>query len=175
MPASEIRLSLRALLLLTVLGWLSMISFDFFLHAGVLARLYLTKSPFLLPATTAFRLIPLGYLSFLILALLLAWLMTRLQMKGGWPGAVFGLQLGGAIWGAVVLGLFSISTAAPSLLLGWFVGQTIELSIGGAVIGSGLAGTSLRRLGVLVLVLLLIWVLLTIGLQALGLAPAVRA
>ncbi len=44
-----VRLSLRALILLTLLGWLSMIGFDFFLHAGLLARLYLTPSPFLLP------------------------------------------------------------------------------------------------------------------------------
>ena len=59
-----VRLSLRSLILLTLLGWLSMIGFDFFLHAGLLARLYLIPSPFLLPATTTFRLIPVGYLSF---------------------------------------------------------------------------------------------------------------
>src|SRR5512142_1084815 len=93
-----IRLSLRSLILLTLLGWLSMISFDFFLHAGLLARLYLTPSPFLLPATTAFRLIPVGYLSVLVLALILVWLMTRLQITMAWPGGVFGLQLGGAMW-----------------------------------------------------------------------------
>ncbi len=169
-----VRLSLRSLILLTLLGWLSMIGFDFFLHAGLLARLYLTPSPFLLPATSAFRLIPVGYLSFLILSLILVWLMTRLQITRAWPGGVFGLQLGGAMWGALVIGLFSISTAEPLLLLGWFVGQTVELAIGGAVIGSGLAGTSLRRLGLMVLALLIVWVLLTIGLQALGLAPAIR-
>jgi hypothetical protein len=110
-----VRLSLRSLILLTLLGWLSMIGFDFFLHAGLLARLYLTPSPFLRPATTAFRLIPVGYLSLLVLALILVWLMTRLQMKRAWSGAVFGLQLGGAMWGALVLGLLSISTAADFL------------------------------------------------------------
>ncbi len=167
--------SLRSLILLTLLGWLSMIGFDFFLHAGLLARLYLTPSPFLLPATSAFRLIPVGYLSFLVLALILVWLMTRLQIRRAWPGAVFGLQLGGAMWGALVLGLFSISTAEPLLLLGWFVGQTVELAIGGAVIGSGLAGTSLLRLGSMVLAGLIVWILLAIGLQVLGLAPAIRA
>ena len=83
-----VRLSLRALILLTLLGWLSMIGFDFFLHAGVLTRLYLTPSPFLLPATSAFRLIPVGYLSFLILALILVWLMTRLQITRAWPGCI---------------------------------------------------------------------------------------
>ena len=58
-----VHLSLRSLILLTLLGWLSMIGFDFFLRGGVLARLYLTPSPFLLPATSAFSLIPVGYLS----------------------------------------------------------------------------------------------------------------
>ena len=74
----------------------------------------------------------------------------------------------------VVLGLFSISTAEPLLLLGWCVGQSVEFAIGGAVIGSGLAGTSLRRLGLMVLALLIVWILLTIGLQTLGLAPAIH-
>ncbi len=79
------------------------------------------------------------------------------------------------MWGALLLGLFSISTADPLLLLGWFVGQTVEFAIGGAVIGSGLAGTSLMRLGLMVLALLIVWMLLTIGLQLLGLAPALHA
>ena len=42
------------------------------------------------PATSAFRLIPVGYLSFLILALVLVWLMTRLQIKRAWPGGISG-------------------------------------------------------------------------------------
>ena len=123
MHGPGVRLSLRSLILLTLLGWLSMIGFDFFLHAGLLARLYLTPSPFLLPATTAFRLLPLGYLSFLALALILLWLMRSLQIKRGWPGGVFGLQLGGAMWGAFVLGLFSISTADPSCCLAGLSGK----------------------------------------------------
>ncbi len=147
----------------------------FLLACWLLTRLYLAPSPFLRPATIAFRLIPVGYFSILALALILVWLMTRLQIKRAWPGAVFGLQLGGAIWGAFVLGIFSISTAEPLLLLGWFVGQTVELAIGGAVIGSGLAGTSLLRLGSMVLAGLIVWILLAIGLQVLGLAPAIRA
>ena len=78
------------------------------------------------------------------------------------------------MWGALVLGLFSISTAEPLLLLGWFVGQTVEMAIGGAVIRSGLAGTSLLRLGLMVVALLIALILLEIGLQALGLAPAIH-
>ena len=50
-----------------LLAWLAVIGFDLFLHAGVLAGIYSEPSPFLLPPEEAFRLIPLGYLSFLML------------------------------------------------------------------------------------------------------------
>lgn len=56
------------LALITLLSWLSMLGFDFFLNAGLLARLYLEPSPFLLPPAEAFRRIPIGYLSFLLTA-----------------------------------------------------------------------------------------------------------
>lgn len=72
-----------------------MISFGFLLHAGHLAGLYLQPSPFLVPPLTAFRLIPVGYLSFLLFAVLLVWLMLRLNLTGWRAGAIFGLKLGG--------------------------------------------------------------------------------
>ena len=103
-----------------VLALLAVIGFDLFLHAGVLASWYARPSPFLLPPEEAFRLIPLGYLSFLILIVLLIWLMLKLDLVGWRVGMVFGLKVGALIWGALTLGLLSISTASPSLLLGWF-------------------------------------------------------
>jgi hypothetical protein len=123
---------------------------------------------------TAFKLIPLGYLSFLPLTVLLVWLMTRLQLSGWHQGVFFGLKLGGLTWGAFVLGLLSISTASFSLLFGWFIGQTVELAIAGAVIGSGLAGMRLRRLFGMVTVFVLLSVTTLIILQSLGLIPATR-
>ena len=42
---------------------------------------------------------------------------------------VLGLQVGAFAWGALVLGLLSISTASIGLLAGWFIGQTIEAGI----------------------------------------------
>jgi hypothetical protein len=161
-------------LLLTFIAWLSMLGFDFLLHAGLLAGLYLQPSPFLLAPVTAFSLIPVGYLSFLLLAVLLVWLMIRLKLAGGRQGALFGLEVGGLIWGALVLGLLSISTASVSLLVGWFIGQTLELTIAGAIIGSGLAGTRLRRLFVVVIVLVLLSIVTTIILQSVGIVPATR-
>jgi hypothetical protein len=151
-----------------------MLGFDFLLHAGLFAGLYLQPSPFLLPPLTAFRLIPVGYLSFLLLAVLLAWLMIRLKLTGGRAGAIFGLELGSLTWGSFVLGLLSISTANIYLLMGWFIGQTLEMAVAGAVVGSGLAGVRLRRLFGVVIVFVLLSVITTIILQTLGVVPATR-
>ncbi|MHB1134535.1 MAG: hypothetical protein ACYC4L_19350 [Chloroflexota bacterium] len=164
----------RRLALLIALSWLAMLGFDFFLHAGLLAGLYLAPSPFLLPPLEAFRRIPLGYLSFLLLAILLVWLMVRLRLSGWRAGLIFGLQLGALTWGALVLGLLSIATADAPLLAGWLAGQTLELGLAGAVAGSGLAGTSFRRLLLLVLGFVFTAIVATVTLQTLGLAPAAR-
>lgn len=131
---------------LTLLAWWSMIGFDFFLHAGVLAPLYVSAKNFLLAPERAFALIPVGYLSFLGLAVLLIWLLAKLSLQGWRKGAIFGMQLGFLAWGSFVLGLYSISTASPLLLLGWFLGQTVELGLAGAVAGHGLAERKLGRL-----------------------------
>jgi len=163
--------SKRQIILLTLIAWLSMIGFDFFLHAGLLAKLYIQPSQFLLPAGTAFSLIPVGYVSFLLLAVALVWLMLRLKLDGWREGAIFGLQIGVLIWGSLMLGLLSISTASFPLLLGWFIGQTLELSLAGAIIGSGLAGTRLSRLFIIVIVIIVISVIITIILQSLGVVP----
>ena len=157
---------------LTLLAWLSMVGFDFFLHAVVLARLYIDPSPFLLPPDRAFLLIPVGYLSFLVLAILLIWLMARQGIQGWRQGMVFGLQLGALSWGAFALGLFSISTASPLLLVGWFLGQTAELGIAGVVAGRGFAVMRLGRLFVMVLAFVIGAFVIAIVLQNVGLAPA---
>ncbi|MGZ8481696.1 MAG: hypothetical protein ACXWWO_04475, partial [Candidatus Limnocylindria bacterium] len=59
-------------------------------------------------------------------------------------GALIAGAMGAVGWGAVMLGLWSISTADPALLLGWWVGQTVELAVGGCVIGAVLGGARLR-------------------------------
>jgi hypothetical protein len=141
---------------LTLLAWLSMIGFDFFLHAGVLAPLYAKESAFLLPPERAFALIPVGYLSFLGLAILLTWLMVKLNLQGWRKGAIFGTRLGFLAWGSLVLGLYSISTASPILLFGWFLGQTVELGFAGAVAGHGFAERKLGRLFLKVFIFVLI-------------------
>jgi hypothetical protein len=170
----ETKASSAHVALLILLSWLSMLGVDLPLHGGLLAKFYLQPGPFLLPPARAFQLIPLGYLSFLLLAVLLVWLMLTLKIQGWRSGLLFGLKVGALIWGALVLGLMSISTADLWLLLGWFLGQTCELAIAGMFAGSALGGTRLRRLFIMVVLLIFLSVLVTVVLQSIGLVPTIR-
>ena len=164
----------RRIALSILLGWLVMVGFDFFLHGGLLAGLYVQPDPFLLPLNQAIMLIPLGYLSFLFLTGTLVWLMVRLRIVGGREGALFGFKLSILEWGAVVLGLASISTARLPLLAGWFAGQVVEMALAGYFVGNALANHDLKRLFWNVILLIGLLVVATIVLQSLGIAPTVR-
>jgi hypothetical protein len=148
--------------------------FDLLLHAGLLAKLYVGTSPFLLQPEAAFRRIPLGYISFFVLALGLCWLFRRLGTRGVASGLGHGGTVGLVVWGAVALGLYSISTAELPLLVGWWIGQALELGLAGAVCGAASAGVSLKRIWALVALAVVGCVTGTIVLQTLGLAPAMR-
>lgn len=150
---------------LIVLGWLAMIGFDLFWHAGVVADLYGQPDPFLLAPERAFALIPVGYLSFLLLAVLLVWLAVRVGVDTARAGAAFGLKLGALTWGALLLGLYSIATAPPLLLAAWFAGQTVEMGLAGAVVGYGVAMPRLRGLFGRVLLLVFLLAVAAIVLQ----------
>jgi hypothetical protein len=128
---------------ITLLAWLSVVGFDFLLHASLLAPLYEIPSPFLLPPERAFVLIPIGYLSFIIFVILVVWLMVRLKITNWQAGLKFGLIFGALVWAALTISLISISTAPILLMVGWFVGQTIETGLAGLVIGAGLGAEKL--------------------------------
>jgi hypothetical protein len=168
-------ISTRRLVGLGLLSWLAVLGVDFFLHAGLLARLYAQPSPFLLPPADAFGRIPLGYLSALLLVTLLLWLMLRLGLSGWRQGVIFGLQLGAFLGASLVLGLHSISTAELGMLLAWAIGQALEMGLAGAVLGSGLAGQRLRTIFVRVLALVLLLVVVTVALQNIGPAPTAQS
>lgn len=164
----------RRLIQVTVLAWVAMLGVDALLHVGVLAGVYATPNPFLLDPDQAFGRIPLSYAAFLLQAMLLTWLCGRLDIRRGAHGVRFGLLLGAVIWGSLMLGLASIATAPPGLLVGWFVGQTLEVGIAGGVVGAGMKAERLRRLSLFVIVFVAACLLVTIVLQSVGLAPAVR-
>ena len=155
-------------------AWVLSLGFDVFLHGGLLARLYVEPSPFLLPPEEAFRRIPLGYLAFLGITLSLYWLLRRLGIRGSTMGFQYGSAAGGIVWGALAIGLYSISTAKSALLFGWWVGQTVELGLAGAVLGAASNGVPLKRIWAIVLASVVAFAATTIALQSLGLAPAMR-
>jgi len=156
------------------IAWFVSLGVDLFLHAGLLARLYLAPSAFVLSAGQAFRRIPLGYLAFLLLTAALFWLCRRLDVRGIAAGFRHGFVIGLVVWGGLVLGLYSISTAGVPLLVAWWLGQAVELGIAGAVIGGLAAGVKPRRMLLWVALIVIGLFVLTVVLQNLGLAPAMR-
>ena len=140
------RHSSRRLVFIGLLSWLSMLGVDFFLHGGLLAKLYVQPSPFLLPPSDSFKRIPLGYLAALLLAALLLWLMLRLGLSGWRQGLSFGLRLGALMGTSGMLGLVSISTVELSLAVAWLLSQILQMGLAGVVTGSGLAGLRPRTL-----------------------------
>jgi hypothetical protein len=157
-----------------LIAWFLSLGIDLFLHGGLLARLYLIKSPFILPADEAFRRIPLGYLAFLLLTAALFWLCRRLDVRGIRAGWRHGFVFGVVLWGSLVVGLYSISTATVPMLAAWSVGQAVELGVSGGIIGGVAAGIPLRRMFFWVTLIVGALLVLTIALQSLGVAPPMR-
>ncbi len=156
-------------------AWVLTLGVDLFIHAGVLADFYVREIPFLVDPVTAFRRIPVGYLSFLLLTAALYWLLAGAGVRGARAGFRWGALAGLTVWGSLLLGLWSIATAPADLLLGWWLGQGLELGLAGAVMGAGLGGLSLRRVWVRVGVAVLVLGIVVVVLQTLGIAPAVQA
>ena len=155
-------------------AWLLSLGVDVLLHGGLLAGQYTTATPFLLDPHESFRRIPFGYLTFLLLTISLYWLLRRLGIRGSRPGFRYGGAAGCVIWGALVLGLYSITTAPVGLLTAWWIGQSIELGLAGAVIGASSAGARLGRIWAVVLMAVLACFAATVTLQSLGWAPVTR-
>lgn len=149
-----------------------MLGIDFFLHAGLLAGIYLQPTSFLLAPEDAFRLIPLGYLALLIQVILLLWLGIRLEIQTWRQGALFGGMLGLLLGGSSFLGLLSISTVPWHYLLAWMFAGIVELTAAGAVMGAGMRTKTLRPIVLLVVIAVLVLMILTITMQNLGWAPA---
>ena len=154
-----------------LLAWLTMLGVDLFLHAGVLAPLYDWDDPFLLRPEQAFQRIPAGWGAFLALAVALVWSLPRLGVRRGRDGALVAAAGGAFVWGALLIGVWSISTADPTLLAGWWLGQTAELALGGYVVGAALAGVRIRMLVLLAAVVIVIGATTAVVLQSIGYAP----
>jgi len=159
---------------LILIAWMAMLGFDFFLHAGVLARIYTRESPFLLPPMEAFRRIPIGYLSFMITAVFLVWLASSLDIDNAKDGMILGFGLGLVMWAALGLGLYSVTTAEPSTLIAWSVGQSLEMAFAGALIGLAFRKGELRQAFFIALISIVFLVAVTIILQSLGIVQSIQ-
>jgi hypothetical protein len=159
---------------LVLLAWIAMLGFDFFLHGGLLAGLYLRPGPFLLPPLEAARRIPLGYVGFLIAAAFLVWIISKINARGWREGLGAGAVIGGSMGASLALGMYSITTAGPILLVAWAVGQTIEMAYAGAVAGQGLEAKSLGRLFLVVTLATIGLVIIAIVMQSVGMVPTAR-
>lgn len=155
-------------------AWVLSLGIDVLLHGGLLARMYLDPSPFLLSPDDAFRRIPLGYLAFLFLTSALYWLLRRLNVSGAVAGFRHGAAAGAIVCGAQALGVYSISTVTVPMLLGWWIGQTVELGFAGAVFGAAASGVRLKRIWINVAIAVIVCAIVTVALQSLGLAPPMK-
>ena len=155
-----------------LLCWFSILGFDLFQHAGIFAGLWLESQSAFLPPEELWNRIPLGYLSFLLSAFLLAWLMLRLHITGAYAGARFGLKIGGLLSMGMVLGIASGFPVHTELLIAWLIGGIAQHALAGAVIGTGFGQYPLRRLTALVFAFVVLMSVTVLAMQNLGLAPA---
>jgi len=160
---------------IAALAWLAMLGADLVLNAAVFARLYLAGAgDFMLPAGELFRRIPLGYAAFLILAALTVELAWRLRVRTAVGGLAFGLAFGGAVAGAWSLGLVSVSTIPLEYAITFAFVWMILVGVAGFVAGTALAGRSMRRLSIAVVVFAVACLVSVMVLQSSGLVPVVR-
>ena len=147
-----------------------MLGADFLLNGAVFAQIYQDGNAFLLPPTEAFRRIPLGYLAFLLVAVVAVELSSRLD--GG--GIKLGLLIGAAAAAVWSLSLWSITTISVEAGIAFAVIWLVLFVVAFSVAGYGRAQRSLRRLSFAVAGFDVLCVVLVVALQSLDVVPAIR-
>jgi hypothetical protein len=154
-------------------SWLSMITVDLLLNAGLFAKLWFASNSFLLPPQELFRRIPLGYIAFFVQALVFVWLTIMIGIRSWKRGGLFGLKLGVMLNVASVLGLRSGTTANWTILFVWLVGgillTTTACFMAGFASERGEKKVLLRSF-----LFLLVAIIVIVLLQSSGLVPAKR-
>ena len=130
---------------LTLGVWAALIVADFVLNAVVFAGIYREGGPFFLSLDDAFRRIPLGYLSFLILAGAVVELVVRLGIRELGPALRLGLAGGTALGAAWSLGLYSIATVSIIAALAFAAIYLVLFTVAAIVAAWGLRERTGRR------------------------------
>lgn len=97
-------------ILTSILAWLLLLMMDFLAHATLLSHFWAQNYPAQKSKEELFRLIPFGYLSFLVLTLLVGWVYVRFYRQGGNAnkGLSFGAVFGGLLALATFLSWYSV-------------------------------------------------------------------
>ncbi|MFX1272748.1 MAG: hypothetical protein ACFFAX_13760 [Promethearchaeota archaeon] len=150
---------------LILVAWMAALGIDFLWHGGFLSEIYTQPNPALLDPMQAFLRIPFGYGALLIQVVLFYWFFSLTGVDEWRKGLKIGFIFGSLAGIASILGQYSILALELGLLILWGVGQLIEVTAMGAVLGAGISAASLRSLGKRVTALVLIAVLFTIIMQ----------
>ncbi len=162
----------KRVLQVTVLAWVAIISTDLLMNAGLLGPFLNWEQPGMLPQMKMFQYIPLGYAAFLLLAILMLWLMLRLNVRGARAGAAFGTKFGVLMASAGFLGEMSLLSFSKTTLFCFALDKLVFCIVLGTVIGSGLRAERLRSLTRGVFAFLFLCIVVSITMQNLGLVPA---
>jgi len=140
-------ISKKRFILSTLLAWLVFLMLDFLAHAGLFTSLWAEDLPALKSKGTLFRLIPLGYLSFLILTFLIGWIYVRLFNTRGSvrKGLGFGMTFGLLFSLSIFLGWYSFINLPILFLLMASLVYFTEISSVGFVYGFLLHPVSVKK------------------------------
>ena len=134
-------------ILATVIAWLFFLMLDFLAHATLLSLFWANEYPALKSKEELFRLIPLGYLSFLILTFLIGWVYIRFYREGGntKKGLSFGAAFGSLFALATFLGWYSALNLPVLFVLLISVVYFVEIAAVGFVYGYLLPPESVKK------------------------------
>ena len=138
---------MRRFVLVTFLAWLIFLMLDFLAHTVFLNSFWAQDFPAIKSKDELFRLIPIGYLSFLILTFLVGWLYSRLFKANGntMTGFVFGAIFGGLFSLSTFLGWYSFLSLPPLFLFLVSLVYFVEISGVGLVFGYLLHPASIKK------------------------------
>ena len=153
------------------ISWLAVVGFDFFLHAGLLAHLYQGDNPGILPPLDAFYRIPIGYFAFLFNIALVYFIIIKIDVNDRKEIIKLIMTIGIVLSLSSTLAQFSILQVNPLLLFGWGLGQMLQFTLMGVIIGFGYTGYSQKKLFICVFIFVFLVIVFTIIMQNIGLSP----